>query len=77
MKVLIVNKEFQMNRNRHRQRATNRLGFKSNCCTPQSPETDRGRGEQQKNWLQLRSRKREQYPELFRKNQPVIGENYG
>ena len=67
-----------MNRNQRRQRARNRLEFKhSNCRHPQSPETNRGGGKQQENWLQLRNRRREQYRQLLRKNQPVTGEVHG
>ena len=67
-----------MNRNQRRQKAISRLGFKhSHCCHPQSPRTNRGEGEQQENWLQLRNRRREQYRQLLRKNQPRAGENDG
>jgi hypothetical protein len=67
-----------MNRNQRRQRVISRLGFKhSHCRHSQSPYTNRGRGEQQENWVQLRNRRREQYRQLLKKNQPVIGENDG
>ena len=67
-----------MNRNQRRQRGTSRLGLKnSHCHRPQSSRTNRVGGEQQENWVQLRNRRREQYRQLLRKNQPVTGENYG
>ncbi len=67
-----------MNRNQRRQKAISRLGLKnSHCHRPQSSRTNRGEGEQQENWVQLRNRRREQYRQLLRKNQPVTGENYG
>ena len=76
--MLIVNKEFQMNKNQRRQKAINRLGFKhSHCHRSQSSRTNRGESEQQENWLQLRNRRREQYRQLLRKNQLVTGENDG
>ncbi len=67
-----------MNRNQHRQRTINRLGFKhSHCHRSQSPRTNRGESEQQENWLQLKNRRREQDRQLLRKNQPRAGENDG
>ncbi|MDJ0576819.1 MAG: hypothetical protein QNJ65_16850 [Xenococcaceae cyanobacterium MO_234.B1] len=54
-----------MNRNQRRQRAISRLGLKnSHCHRPQSSRTNRGEGEQQENWAQLRNRRREQYRQL-------------